>query len=518
MRAVSAEAVRSYDAEPGARSSPGMAVAAGVLAALCGLMVLQRVHTYAEPFERDIATYAVIAREMRQGRPLYSDLWDNKPPLLYVIFAAAQTVAGEGPASIFLMGVACAVVTALALFAAGAFGTSTRIGLWTAAFWAIVCADLPLQANQPNIEAFLNAAVALAFAALVRAGRGFVKPILAGLALAVAVLLKPVVAPVAVALALVHAVAPPEGVRRWRAAAQALLALALCAIALAGVAVYFAYDGRWKIYWDTLVVHNQFYAGPLLPNLREGLRPARLFAPVLRDVLPLAVVTVAGVVIGLRAGLSRRALLLAAWLAAIPVVVSAPGKFYAHYYQLWLPPLCLGAGWSVDALARRARGPALAAAVAGTAVALALGSRIAPQYAMPADAWSEAKYGDVFLRSRDVARQVDSMIGPGETFFQWGNEPELYLYTHRSPPTGVMWAQYMQNGPLRVQLRARTLTQLSKADPQLAVFSRDQPAPTGALGSWFKQNYDPHPLLRRRAGFSFWVRNGGALQRRLTAD
>src|SRR5207245_2260024 len=353
-----------------------MAVAAGVLAALCGLMVLQRVHTYAEPFERDIATYAVIAREMRQGRPLYSDLWDNQPPLLYVIFAAAQAVAGEGPASIFLMGVACAVVTALALFAAGAFGTSTRIGLWTAAFWAIVCADLPLQANQPNIEAFLNAAVALAFAALVRAGRGFVKPILAGLALAVAVLLKPVVAPVAVALALVHAVAPPEGVRRWRAVAQALLALALCAIALAGVAVYLAYDGRWKIHWDTLVLHNQFYA---------------------------------------------------------------------HYYQLWLPPLCLGAGWSVDMLARRARRPALAAAVAGTAVALALGSRIAPQYAMPADAWSEAKYGDVFLRSRDVARQVDSMIGPGETFFQWGNEPELYLYTHRSPPTGVMWAKYMQN-------------------------------------------------------------------------
>src|SRR5438445_47598 len=135
-------------------------------------MVLQRVHTYAEPFERDIATYAVIAREMRQGRPLYSDLWDNKPPLLYLIFAAAQVVAGEGPASIFLMGVARAVVTALALFAAGALGTSTDIGLWTAAFWAIVCADLPLQANQPNIEAFLNAALALGFVAFLRGGEG----------------------------------------------------------------------------------------------------------------------------------------------------------------------------------------------------------------------------------------------------------------------------------------------------------------------------------------------------------
>jgi hypothetical protein len=264
-------------------------------------------------------------------------------------------------------------------------------------------------------------------------------------------------------------------------------------------------------------VHNKFYAGPLLPNLREGIRPARLFAPVLRDVLPLALVTAAGALLALRGGVSRRVALLAAWLLAIPVVVAAPGRFYPHYYQLWLPPLCLAAAWSVDAIGRRAGRP-LAATVAGTAVVLALAARIAPQYAMPADAWSEAKYGDVFLRSRDTALQLGSMIRPGETFFQWGNEPELYLYTRQSPPTGVMWAQFLQGGPLRLQLRSRALTQLSKAYPELVVFSRDQPAPTGALGSWFKQNYDPHPRLRRRAGFSFWVRNGGTLQRRLTAE
>jgi 4-amino-4-deoxy-L-arabinose transferase-like glycosyltransferase len=518
VRAVSEEVVRSYDAAPVTRSRTRAAVAAAVLAAICGLIVLQRLHTYAEPFERDIATYAVIAREMRQGRPLYSDLWDNKPPLLYVIFAAAQMAAGEGPGSVFLMGVACAVVTALALFAAGATGTSTGVGLWTAAFWAVVCADLPLQANQPNIEAFLNAALALSFLALLRAGPGLREPLAAGAGLAVAVLLKPVVAPVALALTLVHALVPPPGVTRGRAAGQGALVLALCAIAFAGVAAYFAAGGRWTVYWDTLVVHNRAYAGPLLPNLREGLRPARLFAPVLRDVLPLAVTMAAGALLALRSGGSRRVALLAAWLVSIPFVVSAPGKFYAHYYQLWLPPLCIGAGWALDAVARRARRPALVAAVAGTAVVLALAWRIAPQYAMPADAWSEAKYGDVFLRSREMALQADAMIGPGETFFQWGNEPELYLYTGRTPPAGVLWAQYMQYGPLRIQLRSRALTQLSRADPQLVVFSRDQPPPTGALGAWFRDRYDPHPLLHRRAGFSFWVRRGGALQRRLAAE
>src|SRR5262249_33788214 len=140
-----------------------------------------------------------------------------------------------------------------------------------------------------------------------------------------------------------------------------------------------------------------------------GLRPARLFSPVLRDVLPLGVVTVAGVLLGARRGLSRGAVLLAAWMAAVPIVVAAPGKFYAHYYQLWLPPLCLAAAWSLEAIGARTRRPAVVVAAAGSLVAVALASQIAPQYALSADAWSETKYGDVFLRSRDVAREVQAM-------------------------------------------------------------------------------------------------------------
>lgn len=111
------------------------------------------------------------------------------------------------------------------------------------------------------------------------------------------------------------------------------------------------------------------------------------------------------------------------------------------------------------------------------------------------------------------------MIGPGETLFQWGNEPEIYLYARRSPPTGVLWAQHMQTGPLRVSLRTRALGQLAVADPQLVVFSRDQPPPTGALGEWFRERYEPHPTrVKQQKGFSFWVRRGGTLERRLRAQ
>jgi hypothetical protein len=177
--------------------------------------------------------------------------------------------------------------------------------------------------------------------------------------------------------------------------------------------------------------------------------------------------------------------------------------------------LCLAAGWSIAVLAARTTSPrAVGAAAVATLVAV-LGIEVGPSYALSADAWSEAKYGDVFLRARDVAEDVKAMLAPGETFFQWGNEPELYLYVPRAPPTGVLWAQHMQYGPMRLELRARALAQLSVADPQLVVFSRDQPPPTGALGQWFRERYEVHPPLRRRAGFSFWVRRGGPLQRRL---
>ena len=467
-----------------------------LLALICGAIALGRLHTYDEPLDRDVATYVVIGGEMLRGRALYTDLWDNKPPALYAAFTAAQLVVRDPAAVVFLVGLACAWATAIALFVGGTAQGGTPAGLWIAAFWALLSADLPLQANQPNAEALINACLAIAFAALLWIGTRALdlRGVVAGVALGLAILLKVIMAPLAVAWSIVHVIVPPAGTTRSRAAVQASVLLAVSALGTAAVGVYFAATGRWTDLWATLVVHNRYYAGPLLPNLREGMRLPRLFPSFLRDVVPLLV-------------------------AIVPAAVAAPGKFYPHYYQLWLPPLCTAAGWSLAAIGARTRAPNAVTAAAGGAVALALGLAVGPAYALSAADWSDTKYGDVFLRSRDVAQEVRGMIGPGETFFQWGNEPEIYLYARRSPPTGVLWAQHMQTGPLRISLRTRALGQLAVADPQLVVFSRDQPPPTGALGAWLEERYEPHPTrVKQQKGFSFWVRRGGTLQRRLRAQ
>src|SRR5687768_15792592 len=86
---------------------------------LATLLVLARIHTYHEPFQNDIAYYAITAHEILNGRPLYSDLIDHKPPFLYAPFLLAECLVGYGPPSIFLINVTAACVTLIALFFVG---------------------------------------------------------------------------------------------------------------------------------------------------------------------------------------------------------------------------------------------------------------------------------------------------------------------------------------------------------------------------------------------------------------
>ena len=90
-----------------------------VLLGLCILIIVARLHTYDEPLERDITTYAVIAHEMAQGRDLYSDLWDHKPPAVHATYLMAEMLVGYGETAICLLGVSAAIITLFGVYIAG---------------------------------------------------------------------------------------------------------------------------------------------------------------------------------------------------------------------------------------------------------------------------------------------------------------------------------------------------------------------------------------------------------------
>src|SRR5687767_1078814 len=134
-----------------------------LLFAIACFLLVARLPSYSEPLEWDLGMYAAIAGELRHGEQLYADAWDMKPPAIFGTFAAAQSVAGDGFLSIYLLSVLAAIATMLGVYHAASVAGSSA-GLWAAAFWAAMAFDPWTGGDRPNTEVFINGTVAWAFA------------------------------------------------------------------------------------------------------------------------------------------------------------------------------------------------------------------------------------------------------------------------------------------------------------------------------------------------------------------
>jgi 4-amino-4-deoxy-L-arabinose transferase-like glycosyltransferase len=487
---------------------------AAALLGLCALIFSLRLHTYDEPLERDLTTYAVIAHEMLNGKNLYSDLWDHKPPAIHVTYAAAELIAGYGRNSIFLMNVAAAIATLVACYFAGSAGGRGPLGgLIAATLWTLASGDLAIEGNQPNTEVFLNALLTTAFAILVRSGKdrvGIVGALIVGLLFAIASLYKQIVIVQAALLALAYFACSHPGDRKRAVTNVAIIGLTGAAI-WGAVLFYFFARGSGSAFLEAIFTYNRYYSAL---GWQESLREisAALWIEIAAVLFSMAALTVVGVFHGLIFGPRRQWILLVAFGIATQIAVSLPGWFFRHYFQLWLPPLVIGAGWTVALLKSRlpVRFSPLAYATGVTCCSILIAIQ-APDYLVPADVWSAKKYGDVFLETDELARKFDNLLSPDETFYEWGNESGLYFTSRRRPPSGIIFAFPMLAGPLKAKLSARLIDDLNRAKPDLIVAD----IPTMALTqrghpvlNWFKEHYR---TFARTDEFLFFARKGSRL-------
>ncbi|MEP7014212.1 MAG: hypothetical protein ABI925_02110 [Verrucomicrobiota bacterium] len=486
-----------------------------VLVVLCGLIFFSRLHTYDEPLDRDLTTYAVIAHEMLSGKALYSDLWDHKPPAIHVTYAAAELIAGYGRDSIFLMNITAAVATLLACYWAGsAAGGGRTGGCFAAAFWALASGNLAIEGNQPNTEVFLNACLATAFAILVRKRNlGTWAAVLVGLLFAAASLYKQVVL-VQAALLLGAYCLCCESTSRKRAIIDAMIIAAIGAAMWGLVFAYFFMRGSGPAFTEAVFTYNNYYAKS---GWNYTVSNFQGWPTVSHDVLAIAlsmmVLVIAGLVHGLTFGPRRHWTLLLAFLASTGIAVLLPGWFYWHYHQLWLPPLAIGSGWAI-ALFRRLLPTTLSAlsySVGGVACAVVVMAQV-PDYLAPAEAWSYNKYGIIFLGTDQFAYRLNRLLPPGATFYEWGSETELYFSSQRRPASGILFAYPMLSGPLMDKLSQRLISDLEKSRPDLIIVGKNTLAETNPghpVIHWFKENYRP---FSETDLFILLARKGGTLE------
>ena len=499
------------------------AITLAALAVLAAAVVAERWHTRAEPLERDIAGYAVIGHEMLGGRVLYADLWERKPPLLYATFAAAERLVGYGPGAVFAVNVAAAVVTLLACFAAGGGGpggtAGTPVGGWFAAgLWTLVGGDLHLGANQPNAEVFVNAAVTVAVAVLVRAGRPRWSVGLAvGVCLTVASLYEQHGVLIAAGLAAGYvASGGPAGVRPR--VAMMSVAAGVGAVIWGGLAAYFAVVGRLGAAVD--VLFDQLFADvSLLGNLRLGLRPDHLWPPPMAWAVGPAVVVVVAAAVTRPRRITGRWWVWLGWAAGVWLTVAAPGWFFPHYYQLWLPPACVAGGWAAAALVGRRAGWVAVVVVVGFAIAA---GHEAPFYRLSPTQWADAKGAGNFAQQQVLGERLGRLLWPGERFWVDGHDNSLYFYARQSPVSGLLFPDPLRYGPQAPGYRRRLWAELTAARPALIITRTvrlsggDMPLPK--LPDRLRSDYVAVPAVTAGCpGFVAQVRRGSDLLRRLSA-
>jgi hypothetical protein len=530
----------------------GRGWALATLAALAVLIVVARLHTFDEPLEPDLVTYSTIGHEMLGGKRLYSDVWDVKPPGLYVTYAAAEWLVGHGAPSVFLMNIVFALLTLGGVYVAGsAFGT--KAGLWAAAFWAASSGILTIQANQPNAEVFINACCIWGFALVLKRpdrDRPWLGMLGVGALFALGSGFKQVPVLLAAFLMLAHLFAPPASVSKKTAVLDAALAASVGVAFWLSVFGYAALTGQTDVYWAAIVEANQGRAAGIFFNLYRYIREGKVLPVSLLFLWPAILFTALALVRGVVRG-PRRAwfLQLAFVFGAHAMVFTQGGAFHRHSYQLWLPSLAVGVGWLAvtnwfdparAAGARRWLGEALAALSLAAVLLHEL-----PNYAKTPDQWAVEKFGPRVLQDRKYSYQLGELLRPDEQVFLFGNGAAPYYYTGRRPTTISLWCVHLLLGDrLADRLGDKTLAQLKAAPPELFIvqFSAEsllkreprvfgfasnwlgaknllEPSPydTHPIYAWAMANYRPWPDARfaNWSETSVYLRKGSPLEQRL---
>ena len=111
--------MRAPPARHGA-SPPSAALFAALAASTLVFAFALRYASLFEPrWYGDEGIFAAIAQNMREGRTLYSQAWDNKPPLIFFTYAGIQSMFGTSVFALHLAATISVLATQIIVMAIG---------------------------------------------------------------------------------------------------------------------------------------------------------------------------------------------------------------------------------------------------------------------------------------------------------------------------------------------------------------------------------------------------------------
>ena len=460
-----------------------IAVSAVVLAGLVRLRLLSI------PLERDEGGFAYIGRHLFSGH-LYTDLFDNKLPGLYSLYAVFCRLFGYGPGGIHFGLLICNLASIWLIYKL--FGSV--FNNWVGAVSASVFA---LTSLSPNVNGFAAHANQLlmpfAIGGLLMLQKGIATQrirhiAVAGLLLGVAFTIKQQVVTYGVFAGVWLLL---ECIRKRQAVGETIRQLAVFSIGaivpFGLVCLYFMAVGRFNDLWTwTVELPAQLGSSTIMGDRWNIFKT--YFSGVLEHFEVTWLVAVLGWFV-LFFGKYDSASKVFGWLfplfcaASIAIGVS----YYPHYFVLCLPAVALLAGVLVDTIRTRLPENSGNKIAIGLVVLLALipVAQNASYYFQPDFVKIHRKCYDMnpFPELQQVGKELGRRSKPGDKIGVLGSEPEIMVYANRESATGHLFLyNLLSQGPKSPELQQQYLDDLKKNQPAYLVW-------VTSTGSWATDYY-----------------------------
>jgi hypothetical protein len=377
----------------------------------------------------DSAVFVLAGVRIRDGYAPYRDLWDHKPPGVYLLNALGQTVL-PWLAPWLVSWLLTVAFTAAAILVFDRL-LQRRLSAIVSFLWSLVClvgiASYPIALGGGLTESFAILPLIVGLWAIVSLRPTLRLSVLIGSLLAFACLMSLQCLPAAAVLFVLTVF----GARSWLNAARRAAAAVAGGVSVASVVVvWLLANGALGNAFDQVVTYNEAYRS-------SGAAFARLLlATLLAFMFLLPPMAVAGVRMGARPRkFDRIDWSCLGWGIAFAVYVVYQERIFLHYWILMVPPAVLlassGTRWIAEQVRTSDRGLKV----------LAVGLSIASASALSISALSMVELYSVTIPIASAARDatietsdwITANTPTSATVFVWGDDPNLYLVSHRSP-------------------------------------------------------------------------------------
>lgn len=457
------------------------------------------------PFGRDQGIYALVGEGMLRGQVPYRDLWDFKPPGIFLVYGLAQGIFGKSmlaPRLVEALGLV-AIVLSSARLGETFFGSRTA-GMLGGAVAALVHAQLEFwHSGQPETFGGVLTFLGLVLTATEgKRSRKIGRFIAVGALFGCAALLKPPLGGGALVCAayLAKREQQAEGTRAGVRAGLVVMAGVLVPMVLV-LLWFWARGGLAALVWTM----KDFTPGYTALGWEGQRAPEMFYYALLEAFFKFSALAAAGVIAAIATTpmhlREREGVFLVLGVIAVHVTgIAMQGKFFQYHYGATLPLIAFLGGLGLYKLWRRCL-------AGGTGGVLAFMAFITVCVAMrqavtdlPQDFWERcgirARYlfssqkdrdeletqlgsvADVNLSAdRAVARELRSRTRSGATVLVWGFEPVIYWLADRKPATRFIYDVPQRTSWERETARAELMKDLRANVPAAIVVQRNDVFP-----------------------------------------